>query len=146
MVRIIFFLFIVVGFSPLLAQPLGAQEGVVIIVNAENPSDAIGTDELVDFYLKKKRQWPDGNSVRFIDRTDDSPERKVFLKRIVGKTGREVDLYWIGQKLYSGDSAPMQVSSDAMTATLVSRLNGAIGYVSSQFAGAKGVKKIDLGP
>ncbi|MGE0616344.1 MAG: hypothetical protein AB7P04_11955 [Bacteriovoracia bacterium] len=117
-----------------------------VVVNAENPITKIDAEELSNFFLKKKRAWPDGTGIRFVDRTDDSPERKHFLRSVVKKTGREVDLFWIGQKLYTGDSAPIQVTSDSLTASLIARFRGGIGYVSPDFTGAPGVKKIEVVP
>ncbi|MFA6236314.1 MAG: substrate-binding domain-containing protein [Bacteriovorax sp.] len=132
---IIFFL---LSFSPLIAQD------VVIIVNEQNPITEITRDQIRNFFLKNVRQWPSGTPVRFFDMSDTREERRYFLRQYVKKTPREVDLYWIGQKLYSGNSAPLQISSDAMIAGVVSRFPGAIGYVSSAFTEAPGVKKISI--
>jgi len=115
---------------------------VHIIVNDQNPASEITVQQLQNFFLKKNREWSNGQAVRFFDRRDDSPERSIFLKEVVHKSSREVELYWIGQKLYSGNTAPIQVSTDSMMASMVSRFPGAIGYVSPNFQGAPGVKKL----
>jgi ABC-type phosphate transport system substrate-binding protein len=123
---------------------LGMAEDVVFIVNAQNPAKSISKIQLSNFFLKKEREWPDGTSVRFIDRKDGSEARTTFLSQYIGKTGKDVDLYWIGQKLYSGDAAPMQVDSDSSVISLVSSLKGAIGFVSPKSVLGTGVKKIDI--
>jgi ABC-type phosphate transport system substrate-binding protein len=111
---------------------LAADVGdLVIIVNAKSSTDKISISQLRDFYYKKRRTWPNGESVRFIDRSKGSPIREKFLSTVLKKTEEELELYWIGQKLYSGDSAPLQESADAMTVHFVSSFPGAIGYVSS---------------
>lgn len=128
------------------ASHASETDGLVIIVNQANSLNQIRLDQVVDYFLKKKRQWPDGTNVRFIDHKDESPEREAFLNHWLKKTGRELDLYWIGQKLYTGDSAPMQVTSDSMMASVISRFKGAIGYVSSSFNFSRqvGVKSIEV--
>lgn len=106
---------------------------IVFIVNAENPVSTVTVGEIRDFYFKRKRQWPNGESVRFIDRNTANRSRDFFLKTILKKTNSDVELFWIGQKLYTGDSAPLRESSDTATIQFVSSFKGAIGYVSSTF-------------
>jgi ABC-type phosphate transport system substrate-binding protein len=126
----------------LLPRTARAQE-IAIIVNEANPHNEISVDDVVDYFMKRKKTWPDGTPVRFIDRLDDSAEKNAFLRRVLRKSSREIDLFWIGQKLH-GYSAPIQLPSDSLTASIVSRFPGAIAYVSAGFAGAKGVKKVTL--
>lgn len=115
---------------------------VIFIVNDQNSVTELTDEQVQNYFLKKSRQWPNGTPVRFFDLRDDKEERKIFLRTVIGKTAREIELYWIGQKLYTGNSAPLQISNDAMMAGVVARFPGAIGYVSSAFSGAPGVKKI----
>lgn len=120
-----------------------AQE-IKIIVNVENPLTEITTNEIADYYFKKKKQWPSGAGVRFFDRSDNSSVRKIFLRKYLKRSQREVETFWIGQKLYTGYSAPTQVSSDYITSALVAKFPGAIGYVSKDFSGGKSVKVLEV--
>jgi ABC-type phosphate transport system substrate-binding protein len=125
---------LVFGFTLMLgvADVNGAESsGLVFIVNAENPATSISASEIRDYFFKRKRSWPDGTGVRFIDRAVGSAIRQEFLKTVLQKKSDEVDMFWIGQKLYSGESAPMQESSDSMTIRFVESFKGAIGYVSA---------------
>lgn len=126
-----------------LAVTLHAQE-IVIIVNEQNPISELSDRQVENYFLKKVQQWPNGTPVRFFDQRDDRSEKKIFLNSVLKKSSREIELFWIGQKLYSGNSAPLQISSDAIMASMVARFPGAIGYVSSSFSGAPGVKKVSL--
>lgn len=120
-------------------------DGITIIVHKENTAEKIKVADLADYFLKRKRHWPNGTQVRFIDRKP-SPERKIFLEKILKKTAEEVDLFWIGQKLYSGDSAPVQSDSDKMSIHFVATFKGAIGYVSSRTViDNENVKEIKIG-
>jgi ABC-type phosphate transport system substrate-binding protein len=123
------------------AQP----NNIVFIVNSQNPSETITVTELRDYYFKRKRRWGNGESVRFMDRTTGSL-RDEFLKKYIEKSNSDVELYWIGQKLYSGDSAPIKEGSDATTMNFVGSLKGAISYVSESVVLKKNVKiiKVDM--
>lgn len=123
----IVFAMITIVISSALAEQ---EDHVVIIINKDNPVSTLTVDEIKDYYFKRKYRWPDGSSVRFIDRSPDVPVRKIFLKDYLDKSNEDVDLYWIGQKLYTGDSAPLRETSDSMTIQFVSSFKGAIGYIS----------------
>jgi ABC-type phosphate transport system substrate-binding protein len=118
-----------------------ARAEIAVIVNSQNPVKSITRTQLADFFLKKLKLWPDGTPMRFFDRNDSSDLRKDFLHDYVRKSPRDVELYWIGQKLYSGHSAPSQISSDNLMEVMVSRFPGAIGYVSKDFVPTRSVKK-----
>lgn len=125
-------------------NPVRAGDEIVFIVNVDNAVAGLSAREVSDFYLKRKREWPNGSTIRFIDRKE-SPERQKFLDSILKKNSEEVDRYWIGQKLYSGDSAPMQSPTDSMSIHFVATFKGAIGYISgSTVVRDKNVKKIKV--
>ena len=115
----------------LLPRSAATDSGLTFIVNKDNPVQALSRNDLVDYYEKRKRQWPDGSSVRFIDREPGSPERAKFLKEILGQSESDVDLFWFAQKIHSGDSMPVQIPSDSMVIEMVKSFKGAIGYVTS---------------
>lgn len=131
-------------FTLLIAVSTARAEGISFLVNAENPVTSQTRAEVADYFLKRVKQWPDGIPLRFFDRVDGSEERRTFLKEILKKSTRDIELYWIGQKLYSGHSAPSQVSSDLMTEIMVSKFPGAIGYVSNDYVPTRSVKKISI--
>jgi ABC-type phosphate transport system substrate-binding protein len=130
--------------SSLPTRGRAADETLTFIVNESNPLTEISKTELSDLFLKRSRHWANGTVVRFIDQRDRAPERAVFITDYLKKSNHELELYWIGQKLYTGDSAPLQVSSDNAVISLVQSFPGAIGYVSGDFKGAPGVKKITV--
>lgn len=105
----------------------------------------LSSAEVRDYFLKRKTQWPDGTPIRFIDWEEGSPIRGVFLEQVIKKSPRELELYWIGEKLYRGNSAPIKVDSPEMVITFVSKLAGAIGYLSEEGSARSGkVKRIEL--
>lgn len=119
-------------------------ESLAVIVNDQNPITSISRSQLSDFFLKKVKTWNDGVPLRVFDRNDQSEIRREFLRTIVKKSVRDIELYWIGQKLYSGQSAPTQVATDSMMEMMVSRFPGGVGYVSKDFEPTRPVKKIPV--
>lgn len=119
------------------------DKNIVFVVNRENPTNELTLEQIRNYYYKISRRWPNGEEVRFIDRS--SPQlREVFLKKILRKTNSEVELFWIGQKLYTGNNAPLREASDRITIEFVSSFKGAIGYISLEAAHkAKNVKIIN---
>ena len=117
---------------------------IVVIVNEKNILKSIKIDELQDFYMKRIRKWQNGNPVRFFDHRDENENRKIFLEEFIQKTSREVELYWIGEKIYTGNVAPIKITSDSMMTSMVSRFSGGIGYVSSKYKIPKTVKIIEI--
>ena len=128
----------------LLCISAARAEDFAIIVNAQNPMTTIPRTMVADFYLKRIKNWPDGVPQRFFDRTDKSELRKTFIRTVIHKSSRDVEMYWIGQKLYSGLSAPTQLASDTMVEIMVARFPGGIGYVSKDFEPKRAVKKINI--
>lgn len=116
---------------------------VVFIVNVSNPIEKLTVKEVRDLYFKRSRQWNDGENVRFIDRTNGSL-RNAFLKKYLGKTTSEIELYWIGQKLNSGNSPPLKESSDLKTMNFVATFKGAIGFISKSTVLKKSVKSVKV--
>lgn len=104
---------------------------LIFVVNRDNQGTRITRAEVADLYLKRKRTWADGTPVRFVDRKFASRERRLFMMRILGKSESDIDQFWVGQKLYSGDSAPVQASSESLAMQLVALSKGAITYVAS---------------
>ena len=117
---------------------------VVVIVNEKNNVTSIRIGDLQDFYMKRNRKWKNGDAIRFFDLRDDNENHKLFLEEFIQKTSREVELYWIGEKIYTGNVAPIKITSDSMMASMVSRFPGGIGYVSSEYKIPKTVKIIEI--
>lgn len=134
-----FILIFIFSFSPFIQA-----QNIIVIVNENNPLQSITKDQLRDYFLKKTKSWPDGSPVKFFDRREESRERNVFLKIFIERSSREVETFWIGQKLYTGHSAPTQVNNDSMAMALISRFPGAISYLDADVPLKSGIKKIEV--
>jgi ABC-type phosphate transport system substrate-binding protein len=121
-----------------------AEEHLFFIVNEANPVHELTTKQIADFYYKKNRYWENGTKVRFFDHRSSSAERILFLKQILKKTSRDVDLFWIEEKNSSGQGAPLEAPSDDLIASSVASLLGAIGYITDETTDLTGVKKVPV--
>ena len=91
---------------------------------------SLTAEQIAAYYLKKQTRFPDGTPVRFIDWKTDASAHVAFLNQVLGKSNREVELYWIGQKNFTGYSAPLGATSNEMIMRFVSKFKGALGYVT----------------
>lgn len=120
-----------------------AEEEIVLVVNKDLPVSQLSVEDVTDFYLKRRTRWSDGTKVQFIDQRDSSSRKEAFLS-LIGRSQREVDSYWIGEKNFTGQSAPIQAPSDSMVISIVASLPGGIGYVSVEKAPSAAVKFIPV--
>lgn len=81
--------------------------------------------------MKKTRSWPDGSTIRPVDMGDGTTQRRIFLSAILHRSEREMIKYWIGQKLYTGDYAPLKLESEDAVIHFVATVRGSVGYVVS---------------
>jgi ABC-type phosphate transport system substrate-binding protein len=127
-----------------LHRACAADDHLFFIVNEANPVHELTTKQIADFYYKKNRYWDNGSKVRFFDHRSSSLQRILFLKQILKKTARDVDLFWIEEKNFSGQGAPLEAPSDDMVASSVAALPGAIGYITDETTDLTGVKKVPV--
>ncbi len=125
-------------------QARSADEHLQFIVNDANPVKELSVKQVADFYYKKNRYWDDGSRVQFFDHRSSSTQKALFLKEILKKTYRDVDLFWISEKNQSGQGAPLEAPTDEMVISSVASLPGAIGYITDESADLTGVKKIPV--
>jgi ABC-type phosphate transport system substrate-binding protein len=137
----------ILGFAIILGAftlPAKSQEHahLIFIVHPNNPIKDLTEQEISDFYFKKARFWKDGSKIRFFDQSPNSAAHRTFMQRILKKTAREIDLFWISEKNYNGQGAPVAAPSDEMVISSVASLPGSIGYISSTDEDLSGVKKV----
>lgn len=122
--------------------PAAAGE-LVFVVNKKNAATELTASELADFYFKRRTRWPDGTKVQFIDERDGSADKEAFLA-LIGKSQRDIDLFWIGEKNFSGQGAPLQAPTESLVLSMVGSLDGGIGYVSPEKALTPKVKAVTV--
>ena len=130
------------GAAPRNAQAQG--EAFVVVVNASNPTTAIGRNDLAKFFTKKSRSWPSGGTVLPVDQTLTSPVRDAFTQKVHGKSARAMGSFW-QQQIFSGrDVPPPERKNDDEVLAFVRSNPGAVGYVAAGTKLGTGVKTVTV--
>lgn len=105
---------------------------ILVVVNPDNPVDTLTRDQVVDLYMGRRTNFPDGVPALPIDLDADSPLRAAYYQRLVGKTVAQVNAYW-ARLLFTGRMTPPRILPDqAAVIDVVHENRGAIGYIDSQ--------------
>jgi len=105
----------------------------VVIVNKAN--HYMGQEERVksmikSLFLKKRSAWPNDLLAKSFARKNDSDIHKAFVNHILEMTEGQLSAYWSSVKSKTGTKRPREVSSK-MVMKLVSKYEGALGYISN---------------
>jgi ABC-type phosphate transport system substrate-binding protein len=116
--------------AALLASP--SRPGYQIIVHPDGPAvSGLDARFVADVFLKKVRNWPNGEPIRPVDLEPSSQVRQRFSEEVIHRPVAAVRAYW-QQRLFSGrDIPPPEMGSDEAVINFVMKHVGAIGYVSS---------------
>ena len=111
--------------NPVLAE-------LVVIVHPDNPVSSLTRNQLVDIYMGRDMNFPNGRQTLPIDLDPDSPYRAVFYQALVGKTVNQVNAYW-ARLLFTGRATPPRVLSGAENVLkVVSENKDAIAYIDTE--------------
>src|SRR5689334_7475507 len=77
-------------------------EDVAVVVNPQNPVDAITSTELRKIFSDEKRSWTSSLPVFLVVRAPQAREREVLLTRVLKMTESEYKQHWV-KKVYSGE-------------------------------------------
>ncbi len=121
---------------------LEAQSYKVIANNSVSVSNLTKKDAS-DYFLKKKKKWPDGSKVAPIDMRANINARKAFTKEVHRKSVSAIKTYW-QQTVFAGKGTPpSEKKSDMEVINYIKNTPGSIGYVSAS-ASISGVKTISI--
>jgi hypothetical protein len=121
---------------------IGPDDGFVVVISEKNPVSTISRAELGLMFLMCEPLWPKGMKVRPVDLPGDSPTRKEFSLKVLGKDARAVMAHW-QRLLFSGDGVPPRVvPSQREALEFVASNPGGICYASVDAALPAGVKTV----
>jgi ABC-type phosphate transport system substrate-binding protein len=135
----------VAAFGLALAAVAGAQDGgFKLVVNASNSITTLTKEEAAQYFLKKKANWPGGQTAQPVDLMSDSSVRAAFSRAVLKKDIGAVKSYW-QLLIFSGRGVPPpHKPSDEAVLEFVAANPGAIGYVSAEAAFVSGVKEVRI--
>ena len=108
-----------------------AEQGLVVAMNAASGVSSLSREQVINIFLGRFRQLPDGTMARPIDQPSGDPAKADFYQRLVNKQLAEIRAYW-ARLVFSGKTSPPQQakSADDVVQWLLDE-PGAIGYLRS---------------
>ncbi len=121
-----------------------ADESLIIIVHPAVAIDHISQRDLMNYFSKVKRFWPNGVPVRPVDWAQGQIARKYFLSQIMKKTEHELSEYWMSQKFAAGNRPPINLNSGDEICQLVATVEGSVSYLPSNTKSCPHTKTIEI--
>ena len=103
---------------------------LAIIVNTQNPVDALSLDELRRMLLGEVTRWPDGRKITIAMRDAGQPERDAVLRLVCRMSDQDFTRYLLHAS-FRGElqSTPKVLDTPTGVRRFVFNVPGAIGYV-----------------
>ena len=83
----------------------GAVAGMVAVVSAKNPVTTLSKPDIVDIFLGKVHEFPDGRPAVAVDQVEGSRRRDEFYREFSGWSAAQVKAYW-SKIIFSGRGQP----------------------------------------
>ncbi|MET0343757.1 MAG: hypothetical protein ABW252_22275 [Polyangiales bacterium] len=106
----------------------GSDEGVVILLNARNPTQSLGAGEISKIFLGQTAFWHGVVPVRVVLRPDGNIAAKTFYESVLKMTPQAFRKHWDELQLSGRAVAPKAVASAEEVAAMIGQAPGAIGY------------------
>jgi len=78
---------------------------LVVVVHQDNLIEELERRDVIDIYMGRFQTFPNGKPVDPIDFPNMSEERRLFYKKLVGKSEKKINAYW-SRLLFSGRAKP----------------------------------------
>ncbi len=118
------------GLISLLLCPVAQAEPVAIVVNPGNPIITMTIEEVKRYYSDILVTWPSGESVKLFDLPMNSPARKVFSLKVLGKRPEDVTMEWANKRITNtAKNPPRTLKSPVLMSSKVGSKSGALGYM-----------------
>ena len=134
------------AFALLPAAPSAADgdSGFVVVVHADNPTDALSRREVSRMFLKQRKRWDHGERVRPVDLSEGQKVRDAFSLGIFRRRTLDIENHWKSMVLSGRDVPPPEKASEAEVLEYVATHAGAIGYVSPETPLIEGVAPLAI--
>jgi ABC-type phosphate transport system substrate-binding protein len=109
-----------------------ATAGEVVVVSAKDPLTTLSKEQVVDIFLGRMTDFPDGRRVVPIDQAEGSPARDAFYLKFADKSPAQIKAHW-SKIIFTGrGQPPLAVSNGAEVKKLISANQGNIGYIDER--------------
>lgn len=124
---------VVLGLQSFKPAPASFEgEGIVVIVNKDNPVTELNNGSAKLYYLRKiKRRWPAiEKTIKPVDRKGSPALKTAFFTQVLEMTVEAGNNYFTQRQFSNSEMPPVQLDSDAEVISYVAENIGAIGYIS----------------
>lgn len=125
------FLLLTLASTALVERAAAAADGpaFVVIVHPQNAYPSLERSFIAEAFLKKTTRWPNGDVIKPVDLSGDSPVREQFSNDVLKRSVSAVKSYW-QQIIFSGrDVPPPELPAEDDVVRYVLNHPTAIGYV-----------------
>ena len=117
--------------SGLVCVPVNADgHQIIIVANSSLAIASINENELSRIYLLRQTFWEDGSPIIALNREANNPTRELFTTQVLKQTASALASHW-QQMHFKGKTPPLVQESDQAVLVFVEKVQGAIGYISS---------------
>lgn len=136
---------IVAGASGSTSTLLAAQEELVVVANARNPTASLPRPQLRKIFLGQTAFWHGVVPVRLLVRPDRSRAAKAFYESMLDMTPQAFRKHWDQLQLAGRGVAPKSCANLEELQKLVAWAPGSIGFaLASESWRTKGVKQVKI--
>ncbi len=89
----------------LLAWQGNVHADLIVVVNQNNPVEALSSRQITDIYMGRFNSYPNGHIANTTDHPQDSQIKVEFYSRLVGKSIAQINAYW-ARLLFTGKAEP----------------------------------------
>ena len=114
-----------------------AQAELVVVVNVHCGVAAMTSNEVVNVFFGRNRQFFNGQEAQPVDLPDTHPDRVRFYRELIGKEISEVNAYWSRQVFSGRMQPPTKVNTSEEVLKWVVAHPGGIGFVDLARADAR---------
>jgi hypothetical protein len=114
-----------------LLSPIANSETIYVIAHKGSFINIQKNKDLANFYLLKKVNNNNGDNIIPINLPTNSPLRDKFSRVVFGRSPEALSEYW-DRMSFRGVRPPVVQNSEQAVMLFVSRVKGAIGYVSKK--------------
>lgn len=103
-------------------------EELAIVVNFNASFDHLSRQDLINIFMGRYQQFPDGQAAIPLDLTGDS---ETFYRKLINKTPAELRSYW-ARLVFSGrGTPPRKLEAADQLLEVIANNPGAVGYLSA---------------
>ena len=111
--------------------PLSCIADIAVVVNVNNPSNAISISELKNIYRVRISEFSDENPITLSYQPAASETTQHFFRLVIGKSMAQISRVW-ARKIFSGRMRrPIKLVDDSLVIQWIAKNRNGIGYIDA---------------